>query len=263
MIITLVTCLLQGTLDTHSSSGGAGGASGHTMIRVDASADWKLTRRNLLASRPVGDSDHCLGGGTARALVRVGADFSIGDGYAADAMPLCDVQAASVGTASYFEHWVYQGEGRGYAGVAVNLSARGLADLKNADCAAAALGYATFESLLTPLVDVFLDRSAGETETDALGAISLGYKVGGGQGGLNIPVTIGRGEGRYPDVDVDQANCPGGTGDCCTNEFWLKEQTEGQVRVWADGGWLGLDLAECEASMCTCISGTITLTECP
>ena len=236
MLVSLLTCSLL--------------ASPQLVVRDTTGGEWIRIVYDFEGESDL-DADHCLLGDAYSDAVAVNPDECQGSGWAYDRTPGCDVRAASTAVGVGSELWIYRGAGSPVIEYDMECSAAGEADLLNADCAGAAVGYAAVESPQFWKKGLArLDSSAGETVRQTLGSLKLEF----GGAGVSIPVTIGMGTGRYPDRDSDSV-----VGVSQESWFSVVRKTEAQTVVWADGGWFGLDKAEVEVSMEAAIGGTVSL----
>ena len=161
-------------------------------------------------------------GGAQAAAVSNGAGAA-GSGKAWDTTLGGDPSAQVAGTGSYLETWVYLGPGEGLAAVSVAIEATGLVHLQDADCAAAALGFSEFESnLLAEPAAAVLVKSVAETELSQLGQLSLGYE----ELSASTDISVGLGEGRYPDHNSDVA-----AGQACVS--WVSRRLSSSISQMA------------------------------
>ena len=178
-------------------------------------------------------------GGAQAAAVSNGAGAA-GSGKAWDTTLGGDPSAQVAGTGSYLETWVYLGPGEGLAAVSVAIEATGLVHLQDADCAAAALGFSEFESnLLAEPAAAVLVKSVAETELSQLGQLSLGYE----ELSASTDISVGLGEGRYPDHNSDVA-----AGQACVSWVSRKHRSRSVIQVWANRTLFDY-AASCTASM--------------
>jgi len=221
------------------------------------SAQWKLDDVTYV---PFSDSDGqtcttIFGSvlGWSSASTASNGAYAAAVGQAFDVSLNCDVTAQVGGTGRYSESWVWKGKkGEGWCKIKADLVTDGVVNLVNADCAAAALGFGEFSSNITPTVVAVLNKSAGETGSNQLGSVSAAY--GGLQGSYNV--TVGTGEGSYPDNDTNGTNAQG-----CHDFFTRQHRARGFMKVWANAG---LDIsAECNGQMTATVKSVLILGTCP
>ena len=193
--------------------------------------------------------------GRARAKATSSANRASGAGFAWDTSLGCDVQAAAAATGLYNRTYRYivgaggppttpggggptptnPGTTTGSTGGEVEVWARctaaGVANLNNADCAAAALGYSQFTSSLGTSIYAALQDSAAVTGSYSLGNLQAAY-----QGlGVGLNVNVGTGTGSYPDSDQNEV----GQADC-VNYYFVQHRSRAYIKVWANEGLIGL-----------------------
>ncbi len=189
--------------------------------------------------------DNCNGHGSAFDRL-VGPDFEI------------LVQAKRVGLRR--QSWRNRASQLGRATVnEVLCKIEGEARLERSQCAAFALGFTQFTSnILENSVHSELTKSAGETVTEKLGDLKLEYKDLGLS--IEIPITINKGTGRYPDTDADS-----GSGEKCVDFYTFEHKTMAHIKCFADAGLFSspIDGAFCRAEMKGSVKSKSTLDCCP
>jgi len=160
-----------------------------------------------------------------------------GDGAAIDSCIGGDVFSQVSGNSSYTELWHYLGKGLGLAKVVNGGQMIGRVNLKDADCAAAALGYIEFScSIPSANSKTALTSSAGETVPNQLGSLMAGYQ--GFSGSINI--SVGSKEGIRC-----QSPSTAKSGAMRLKYFSHSRLAGCLISVWANG----LISAECDARM--------------
>ncbi len=194
-------------------------------------------------------------------------DTAKGDGYAYDAAIGVEILKTAPAVGTHYCSYRYRGQagsssttGGGSSGSSSSegevemfgtVEVSGEADLINADCAAAALGYAQFETNIDANAYAVLETSAGETVSNKLGNLSISYKGFGG----SVNIDPGQGTGTYNDSDNDA------DGDVtCTSFFEVTHKTRAYIKVWANATF---GSAKCTADMSGSVSTTSHLLDCP
>lgn len=159
------------------------------------------------------------------------------------------VTVVAVGT--YFESWAFLKAGDKQVGeieLYATLDIEGEALLHDADCAAAALGFVHLKYQLDQTeieASAELTKSIAETTRDHFGSVTIGFSgAHGPAAGVEIPLSVGSGEGRFPDTDQDLIApltlCP-------VQNLIIQTKTRSYMHAWADEFW-GFD-AWAEADM--------------
>lgn len=195
--------------------------------------------------------DTCSGGDAYLICSSTGG-MCTGNGYADDESWNCDVLAVAVASGLSSESWTWIGLMEGRARVNAITYINGVANLVDADCAAAALGYAEYYSNVSGTTYAALTHSAGQTGANQLGEVSAAYEGFG----PTIYVTIGTGEGSYPDEEINEI-----TAQECTNFFYKRHRTKSYLKVWANDTWPGS--AECDVDLTGTVVSTYVLDACP
>ncbi|MEZ5964722.1 MAG: hypothetical protein R3F56_12815 [Planctomycetota bacterium] len=213
----------------------------HTVRGIDTPAPVRCT--NIFGS--------VLGYASSQAASN--GNLAFGSGAAWDTSLGCDVLSIAVATGLTNRSFTYVGERQGEIEVNAVVDAQGVANLVDADCAAAALGYGEFSSNVTPTITAVLTASAGETGSNQLGSVRAAYS------GITVAVnlSVGTGEGTYPDMDTNQIGNV-----VCKNYYFVQHRARAYIKVWANEDLIGI-IAECDADMtATVTSGTLLYT-CP
>lgn len=191
--------------------------------------------------------------GYATSQAASNGNLALGSGEAWDVSLGCDVLSIAVATGLTNRSFTYVGERQGEIEVNASVDAQGVANLVDADCAAAALGYGEFSSNVTPTVTAVLTASVGETGSNQIGSVRAAYS--GITIGVNV--SVGTGEGSYPDMDTNQIGKVE-----CGNYYFVQHRARAYIKVWANEDLVGI-IAECDANMqATVTSGTLLYT-CP
>ncbi len=194
--------------------------------------------------------------GRAESYLFADGNLVVGAGTATDHSFLNEVQAVAVGTG--VEAWLYEykGKGTGEAELGATVKIFGQVSLLDPDASAMALGFAECHSNLfeEPLVAV-LDKSMASTVSEKIGDASIAFK---GLHLKDIPITIGKGKGFYPDR---KQNLVLGVAKC-VNSFFLRHRSRGYILVWANGS-NGFDEGTCEAGMAGFVWSHFDLRNCP
>ena len=196
------------------------------------------------------------------ALADAGENHCMGHGFALDQLVGPDfeilVQAKRVGLRR--QSWRNRASQLGRATVnEVLCKIEGEANLERSQCAAFALGFTQFTSnILENSVHSELTKSAGETVTEKLGDLKLEYKDLGLS--VEIPITINKGTGRYPDSDADS-----GSGEKCVDFYTFEHKTMAHIKCFADGGVFSSPFsgAYCTAKLKGSVKSKSTLDCCP
>ncbi len=223
--------------------------SSGTFAQAWGGGEWRERIDRYIDKSGCGRAEDVCPAGHARAQVKANALFVDGTGSAEDITPFCDVTAVAVALGHRHREWFFISfdrvtSGRAYASSSVWI--HGFANIPNADSAAAALGYTRFSSSITNPIRAELSRSVAETGSGLLG--DLGWET-------TVPITIGLGEGNYPDEDLEST-----ANRICTDFFFLAHTTKGYIKVFANGG---LDFAECDALVYGTINTHYELDLCP
>ncbi|MFN0205740.1 MAG: hypothetical protein ACKVS6_05445 [Planctomycetota bacterium] len=177
----------------------------------------------------------------AKARVRVDGESVSGDGIAHDHQITKDVGVVAVASGVHVTAWVHYGDGVGEVEVSVSVNIRGTANLKEADCKAAAVGSIEFDSDVTGKIAATITKSAGATFSVPVGS------VGGGSHGVggSIPIVWSQGALEYPDSDKNATfnyACP-------KSYFSMTRKSNGYIQVWANGNFLTFSEASCTAEV--------------
>lgn len=164
------------------------------------------------------------------ALVNARPEKVHGVGHAHDLLVGPDILVNAKATALRRQTWRDNSstEGRATVKSAVG-DIKGEARLKDADSAAMATGYHEFTTNIGVELLVKLDGAAGETVAEKLGDLKLEYKDLGLT--IEIPITVSKGTGRYPDQEANST-----AGEKCTDFFTFQNRSAGHIRCFADGG---------------------------
>lgn len=160
------------------------------------------------------------------------------------------VGSSATAVGSLIECWSYCGSLVGHLEGNVNLHANGTARVEKGQAAAAAVGYAEYQSTTTKAVAVYLDQSAGETKRGVLGSLTLDLQLSE----ITVPVSQGLNIAEHPDsslVCLDEY--------LCTNLFVREQRTKSIVTCWANGSPVGTSRAS--GNMQARIEGSIILSE--
>lgn len=214
---------------------------------------WILMERAYIPSRDE-RSDSCSSPwGLATASVFADGDQVHGRGQARDASLFCEVRSVAVAAGLRDQVWFYVGPGEGRARAYARVQIRGMARLEDVDAASAALGYCQFRSSVTPTIRAVLTESAAETTDRTLGTLHAAFE---GLWGA-FPVSIGSGEGEYPDEDVQSTY-----GEDCGSSFFFSKSSRGLIHAYAKAGLID-DWAAANADLDGRIEMTLHLTGCP
>ena len=212
-----------------------------------------------------------LGRGRAKA-VSTGTAAG-GAGFAWDTSLGCDITVVAAATGLYNRTYRYiagpvgpvtpggptpkpiggGGSGQGEVELWARCEASGVANLLNADCAAAALGYSQFTSSLTSPIYAALNDSAAATGSYSLGNLQAAYNGLG----VGINVNVGTGTGSYPDQDQNEI----GQADC-VNYYFVQHRSRAYIKLWANEGLIGLG-ASANCRMGALVHSDSYLLDCP
>ena len=150
-----------------------------------------------------------------------------GQGVALDAGPgFCEAFVrTSTAEGSFSEHWSNPCV-KGWVLFEAEVKVEGRAELLNAACAAAALGYAQVDSSITGVTRAEITESQGETTGGALGG------VGWGSGGLGANVAVpspGQGLGIHSDKSMKHKQ-----GSSCADTLDYTIRSRAFIKVWAN-----------------------------
>lgn len=213
-------------------------------MQVVIAAPWVRRTQQFTPGRDAPGDVTCVnlfGAVLGRASARAESDGSVasGRGSAWDTSLGCDVLNVAVATGLSSRSYAYVGTKTGEVEMNANVNATGRANLVDADCAAAALGYSEFSSNITPTITAILSQSAGQTSSSQLGNVGVAY--GGLQVGVNV--TVGTGTGSYSDQDTNATNMVARTG-----YYFLQHRARAYIKVWANEDLWGIS-ASCNADM--------------
>ena len=217
---------------------------------------------------------HVLGRGQAKASST--GSFASGSGYAWDVSLGCDIAVAAAATGLYNRTYRYMvgavtpggpsggptpkpigggttGPTQGEVELWGRCEANGFADLQDADCAAAALGYSQFSTNITSPIYAALNDSAAATGSYSLGNLQAAYNGLG----VGINVNVGTQTGYYPDQDQNEI----GHADC-VNYYFVQHRSRAYIKAWANIGLIGIGaFARCRMS--AKVTSVSHLLDCP
>ena len=164
----------------------------------------------------------------SHAYARADGPTCAGDAYAWDCSTACEAKGMVAVAVGYdLTTWTDRCE-IGDAEYSFHTEIEGFVDLRDADCAGAALGYVEIKSnLLSAPLLVQLHKSAGETQSGALGQIQLA--LAGFTG--TLPIVVQTGIQIWPDFDAI-----GAAGHKCINIVTLEFRSRAWLQAWANSG---------------------------
>ncbi|MEC7584172.1 MAG: hypothetical protein VYE77_07625 [Planctomycetota bacterium] len=216
-----------------------------------------------------------LGRGQAKASST--GTFAHGSGYAWDVSLGCDISVAAAATGLVNRSFRYivgsvnpggpstpggptpkpggggTGSSQGEVELWGRVEAAGFANLKDADCAAAALGYAEFKTNITSPIYAPLHDSVAATGSYSFGSLQAAYSGLG----VGINVNVGTGTGHYPDQEQDEI----GHADC-VNYYFVQHRSRAYIKAWANIGLIGIG-ASANCRMAARVTSESHLLDCP
>lgn len=228
------------------------GQQAHGQVTTTTPACWK--KKDFKQTYNYGDleEDQCddINFGFAKAHASVAPHEANADGEAYDNCFGGGVGVIVQQVANKSEQWEYCGNLIGHLEGQIHMQGSGEANIQDAEAAAAALGYVSYNSNTSQGGYAALNNSGGATMAHKF--LGLGLSIKGI--GIEVPIIFGLGERVYPDVahkTVLEYRC--------TNYWNYELNSEARIEVWANGNIVNAGICSAQLNLRT--QGHVSLSE--